>query len=227
LGHAINGHIAAPPQKEKRVSSSRISEVEEGANIVALVEYTDQKNNRTVRDSIICQNGAIVNYPLYVLNMLFSEYLDDYMDTFHESVAYAPNHQSLVQNNWVMNWKTDYLTEDEAYLRNPSQGPTLYIAFSTHIEVTFNLNSTWEPVTVPAGQFAQALKITQEYYLPVTLASLSSGSGTANSLKINTTQWYVPYIGIVRAEINSAFLDKTIVLPIESSVELVEFVPGN
>ncbi len=201
--------------------------IQKGANIVALVEYSDPKNNLTIRDSVICQEGAIVNYPLFVLNMLFSDYLDKYIDTYHESVDYAPNYQSLIQNNWAMNWQAGYLTENEVYLRDPSGGIDLFIPFNTHIELSFYLNSSWESVTAPVGNFPQALKITQDFYLPVTFTTPGSGAGIGGSLKIITTQWYEPYIGLVRAQITSAFFNGTVNLPIEGTLELVEFAPGN
>ena len=200
--------------------------IQTGANIVALVEYSDQKNNLTINDSVICQEGAIVNYPLYVLNMLFSGYLDKYIDTYHESVDYAPNYQTLALNKWAMNWKSDYETEGEAYLKNPSGDTDLYIAFPTHIELSVILDGSWESVTTPAGDFPRALKVTQDYYLPVTLVTAGSRGGTGDSLRITTTQWYEPYIGLVRAEITSAQLHGTLPLPITSTLELVEFVPG-
>jgi hypothetical protein len=201
--------------------------IQNGANIVALVEYSDQKNNLTIKDSVICQDGAIVNYPLFVLNMLFSNYLDKYIDTYHESVDYAPNYQFLIQNNWRLNWQAGYLTENEVYLRDPSGSTDLYIPVNTHIELSFNLDDSWESVTAPVGNFPQALKITNDFYLPVTFTTPGSGGGTGDSLKIKTTQWYEPYIGLVRAQITSSLLHGTLNLPIESTLELVEFTPGN
>lgn len=201
--------------------------IQQGGNIVALVEYSDQKNNLTFRDSIICQNGAIVNYPLYILNMLFSEYLDHYIDTVHLSTDYAPNYPSLTQNNWVMNWQVGYLTENEAYLKNPMGNTDLYIPVSTQIDLSFDLNNSWELVTTPAGSFPRTLKVMQDYSLPVTFMTADLNSGTGNSLKISTTQWYQPYIGLVRAQIASATFQGTLIIPIQSTLELVQFTPGN
>jgi hypothetical protein len=209
----------------KGESSFRLTslETQNEANIIAPVEYSDQKNNFTIKDSVICQNGAIVNYPLFILNMLFSGYLDKYIDTYHESVDYAPNYQTLLQNNWAMNWQPGYLTENEVYLRDPSWGIDLYIAFNTHINLSFILNGSRESVTVPAGNFPQALKITQDFSLPVTFIIPGANGGAGDSLKISTTQWYEPYVGLLRAQITSASLRGTDNLPILSTLELVEF----
>ncbi len=201
-------------------------EIQNAANIIALVEYSDQKNNLTINNSVICQDGAIVNYPLFVLNMLFVDYLDKYIDTYHESVDYAPNYRSLIQDNWVLNWQPSYLTENEVYLRDPSGAADLYIASNTHIELSFNLNGMRESVTTPAGDFPQALKITQGFLLPVTFTAAGGGAGSGDSLKIITTQWVEPYIGLVRAQITSASLHDTINLPIDSTLELVSFTHG-
>jgi hypothetical protein len=201
--------------------------VQQGANIVAQVEYSDQKSNLTVQDSIICQNGAIVNYPLYTLNMLFSDYLDHYIDTVHISTDYAPNYPSLTRSNWGLSWQAGYQTENEAFLKNPFGNTDLYIPAPTQIDLSFELNNAWESVTTPAGSFPGALKVRQDFILPVTFMEAGGMSGTASSLKINTTQWYQPYVGLVRAQITSATFQGTQDLPIQSTLELVEFTPGN
>jgi hypothetical protein len=202
--------------------------VQKAANILALVEYSDPKNNLTIQDSTICQNGTIVNYPLFVLNMLFSDYLDHYIDTVHvSSTDYAPNYASLTQNGWKMNWQVGYLSENEAYLKNPLGATDLYIPVSTQIDLTFDLINSWESVTTPAGTYSHTLKIRQDFSLPVTFTTTDFGSGTANNLKISTTQWYVPYIGLVRAQVTSASFQGMPGLPVQSTLELVEFIPGN
>jgi hypothetical protein len=201
-------------------------EIQNAANIIALVEYSDQKNNLTITDSVICQDGAIVNYPLFVLNMLFVDYLDKYIDTYHESVDYAPSYQSLIKDNWVLNWQPGYLTENEVYLKDPSGSTDLYIASNTHIELSFNLTGMQESVITPAGNFPRAMMITQGYWLPVTFTTAGSAAGTGDSLKILTTQWVEPYIGLVRAQITSASLHDTINLPIDSTLELVSYTQG-
>ena len=137
------------------------------------------------------------------------------------------NYQSLAQNNWVMNWQAEYLTENEVYLKNPIGNTDLYIPVSTQINLSFELTNSWESVTTPGGTYPHALKILQDFSLPVTFAAAGMGSGTANSLKISTTQWYEPYIGLVRAQITSASFQGSAPLPIQSTLELVQFTPGN
>jgi hypothetical protein len=202
--------------------------IQQGANIVAQVEYSDQKNNFSVTKPVICESGAIVNYPLFTLNMLFSDFLDKYISAYHESGDYAPNYQPLILGNLALNWKSDYLTENETSFKIPSGEGGMYMPVNTLIELNFSLSGERESVSVPAGTFPQALKMTMDISLPVTFTPAGGGSGVGDSLHISTTQWYEPYIGLVRAQITSASLhDGFFVLPVDSKLELIEFKPGN
>ena len=204
-------------------------ERQDAANIVIMVEYTDQKNNILVHEPVICQDGAIEGYPLFVMNMLFSGYLDQYIKTIRESGVYAPNHQSLAQNNWGLDWQAVYLTEDPIYLKNPLGGEDLFILESTEVELSFQMDGSRESITTPIGNFPQALKISQSFSLPMTVPTAGSG-GTSGNLTLQTTQWYEPYVGLLRAQLDSATLSDSGVgfeVPMESIVELVEFARGN
>jgi hypothetical protein len=48
---------------------------DDGNNIVIMVEFTDQKNGDTVVEPVVCMGGAIENFPLFVMDMHFSNYL--------------------------------------------------------------------------------------------------------------------------------------------------------
>jgi hypothetical protein len=204
-------------------------ERQDAANIVVLVEYTDQKNNILVHEPVICQDGAIEGYPLFVLNMFFSGYLDKYFSTIRESGVYAPDHQSLAQNNWKLEWQAVYLTEDPIYLKNPLGGEDLFILESTEVGLSFQMDGSRESITMPIDNFPQALRISQSFSLPMTVPMAGSG-GTSGKLTLQTTQWYEPYVGLLRARIDSASLDMGGMeygVPIESTIELAEFTPGN
>jgi hypothetical protein len=202
-------------------------EIEQGANVVARLEYTDPEKLKSYPDSAICLEGAIINYPLFVFNMLLSDYLDAYIDSYHESVDYAPSYQELVGSNWRLDWQSVYLTESKATLRNPAGGPDLYIRNDTHIQISFTTDKVWEAVSVKAGDFPQAFKINQDYTVPLTITDAGSGGGSGDVLKVYTTQWYEPYVGLVRAEITSASLNGPVSLPFEGTLELMEFKRGN
>ena len=187
-----------------------------GGNITARVAYSDQNHDLTITEPVKCQDGAIVDFPLFVMNMLFSPYLDKYIPAAYVSGDYAPNYQSLIQNNWVLNWQERYLTKEAFNLKDPRGLAGLSIPANTQMDVSFVLNNLHEAVVSPAGNFPQALKITQFLSLLVSGGVLNIGIG----------EWYEPYTGLVRAQINAVLLGNER-LPIESTLELMEFTPGN
>jgi hypothetical protein len=197
------------------------------ANVVARVEYSDQKNNLDSTYPVICKDGGIVDYPLFVMNMLFSGFLDTYISVHHESGNYAPDYQSLIQGDWALTWQTVDRTENKAYIRSPWGQGDLVIPVNTRIGSSFYINNLWETVTTPTGNFPQAVRITQTLTMPVTITASGSGPGNNDNLLIGIALWYVPYTGLVRAQINSVLLGGgKLKLPIDSTLELVEFKPG-
>lgn len=201
--------------------------IEQSGNILAMVEFTDQKNNVTVTEPVVCLDGAVENFPLFVLSMHFSNFLRDDFNTYHDTGIYAPDYQTLVKNNWSMNWDVEYLTEDYVNIRNPMGGSDLIVMQSSPIGMKFVTDGTREAVTVPSGTYPQALKVLHVFSFPVTLTLPTGGIGGV--LTVNTTQWYEPYVGLVRAEVSDALLKfggQTLNVPIISTIELVEFKHG-
>jgi len=200
---------------------------DDGNNIVIMVEFTDQKNGDTVVEPVVCMGGAIENFPLFLMDMHFSNYLRGDFNTYHDTGIYAPSYQTLVENNWSMDWTLQYLTEDYVNFKNPMGGSDMVVMQSSFIYLLFEMDGTREAVTVPAGDYPQALKIMHTISFPVTL-TLPTG-GTGGMLTLNTTQWYEPYVGLVRAQVDSATLSinqQDIPVPMVSVIELVEFKKG-
>jgi hypothetical protein len=195
-------------------------------NVVTVVEYTDRRRNFTKQDPIICQEGAIENFPLLFLNMLISDALTKYLDTYHysESADYVPDFLALTASNWVMEWQPEYLIEDQSEVINPLGSPHLYILTTTPVDLVSNLDGSRMDVSTPAGDFQQAFKVSVQYSFYVTIQpAMGSNSGM---IVIKTTGWHKPYVGLVSAQVDSATVSD-IPIPILSSLELVEFTPGN
>ena len=198
--------------------------IEQSGNILAMVEFTDQKNNVTVTEPVVCFDGAVENFPLFVLSMHFSNFLRDDFNTYHDTGIYAPDYQTLVKNNWSMNWDVEYLTKDYVNIKNPMGGSDLIVMQSSSIGLKFDTDGTREAVTVPSGTYPQALKVFHVFSFPITLTLPTGGIGGV--LTVNTIQWYEPYVGLVRAEVSDATLKfggQTLNVPIISTIELVEF----
>ncbi|MBI3153766.1 MAG: hypothetical protein HYZ21_16670 [Chloroflexi bacterium] len=199
----------------------------DGRNIVIMVEFTDQKNNVTVVEPVVCTDGAIENFPLFVMIMHFSDYLEGNFNTYHDTGTYAPSYPTLAENNWSMDWELKYLTEDGVSLRNPTDGTAFIMGQSVPINLSFKTDGTREAVTVPAGNYPQALKAPHSFSFSGSLF-LPTGV-TASIFTLNTTQWYEPYVGLVRAQVDSAslfFYKQDTAVPMVSVIELVEFKKG-
>ena len=195
--------------------------------IVTMVEFMDHKKNFTIEEESICQDGAIEKFPLFVLNMLLTEFLQNYLNVFQESGSYAPVYQTLALANWNSEWQIDYLVEDTANIKNPFGGTDLLVMPPSHVMLVAHLDGSYEDITTPAGDFPQALKLFQTYTLPVTITE--NNRGKSSDLIIYTTQWYEPYVGLVRAQVDLAAINidgfKFKAL-IDGTLELTRFIPG-
>ena len=131
---------------------------------------------------------------------------------------------SSLTRTGLRNGSSDYLTEDTAVIRNPAYDQSLIISSSSPIALSFQTDGTREPLTVPAGNFPEAIKVSHSFQLNATIGN------TAGDLTVRTTQWYAPFVGLLRAQVDSATLETNgqsfeILLP--SVVELTEFTAGN
>jgi hypothetical protein len=205
---------------EREYTLNVLERVDSG-NVLMLVEFADQE--KSVQERIVCLDGVIEDFPLFVMDMLFAERLNKFMNTYHDRGTYAPSHAMLAGNNWVMGWEAYYLTEDGARITNPLGPPDLSIVQSSPIDISFNMDGTREPVTVPAGAFPQALRVAHDFTVSATWGN------NGGHLTIETTQWYEPYVGLLRAEVDQASYTIGIQesgIPWNSVLELIEFTPG-
>jgi hypothetical protein len=205
-----------------------VGEREDIGNININVEMIDPSHNRDVKELVVCREGAIDNFPLHVMSMLLSDYLNGVLNTYKESGVYAPSYQDLAGNDWIYLWKSRYLVEEPISIQDPSGGGALYLRLNDPIDVSFQTEGVYEPVTVQAGSYPRALKVTSDYNMAVTVAIGSII--TSGDLAIHTEQWYVPYIGLVRARADSAAVSITAGIPpamsIQSTLELTGFTAG-
>jgi hypothetical protein len=197
-------------------------------NINIYVELLDQKRNRDINELVVCQEGAIDNFPLYVMSMVLSDYLDGILNTYKDSGKYAPSYAYLAQGNWFGAWQSGYLVEEKVSIVDPAGGSSLLLLPNSPIDVWFQAEGKYEPVTVPAGTFPQALVVLNDYTMQI--AVTIGGINTSGELVIHMKQWYVPFVGLVRAEVTSNSMsllaDQGAGMPIHNVLELTRFTPG-
>jgi hypothetical protein len=198
-------------------------ERQDDRTIVVLLDFTDLTRDQSVQEPVVCLDGAIDNFPLFVMDMLFADQLERLFNTFHERGAYAPPYAFFAEKNWIADWEADYLTEDSAVIHNPENDQSLIISSASPIALLFQMDGTREPLKVPAGDFPAALKVSHSFMLNATIGN------TAGFLTVRTTQWYSPYVGLLRAQVDSATLEtfgQSFDISLPSVVELMEFTVG-
>ena len=207
----------------EKIYNLKAVERRDSGNILMLVEFGDEE--KSVQERVVCLNGVIEDFPLFVMDMLFADKLNNFMNTYHDNGIYAPAHASFAETGWILDWQAYYLTEEGAQIKNPMGPPDLFLLPSSPIDLTFQMDGSREAVTVPAGEFPQALKVLHNFTLSATL-----GTGSGGHLTLDTTQWYEPYVGLLRAQVDSASYTtggQKLSVPLKSVLELVEFTSGN
>jgi hypothetical protein len=206
----------------------KVGERADIGNININIEMIDPVHNQDIRELVVCQEGAIDNFPLHVMSMLLADYLDGVLNTYKQSGQYAPAYSVFDQNNWMVAWQSRYLVEEGAGIKDPAGASALFLTPNNPIDVSFKTDGKFEPVTVTAGYFSQALLVLNDYSMPVTV--VVPNVSTSGTLLIRTSQWYVPFIGLVRARVDSASVS---IMPgqesgidIHSVLELTGFTPG-
>jgi len=207
----------------------RVLERADIGNINIGVQIIDHKHQREIQELVICDEGTIVNFPLYLMSMLLVDQLKGVLDTyhFHQSGPYAPSYAELAGSGWSYSWKPEYLLEENAYLVNPTGGADLAILSSSPIHLDVRMDGGFQSIDIPAGITQEAILVRVVYQMAVTI--VEGGAGSAGSLDIHTSQWYVPFVGLVRAQIDSTLLEyygQVFSAPITSVLELTSFTPG-
>jgi hypothetical protein len=191
----------------------------------AILNAVDMGTGATSRTTADCQDGAITNFPMMVLGSVFGNYLSGDIQVNYVSGLFAPGITELDASGWNMQWQGEYVASGEVALSVDGEQSSATLKDSP-VHMTWQ-NAGQETVTVPAGTFENAYKVSRT---TVVNASVDfegmSGRGT---LTVKTDHWFVPYTGLVKSKILSAELSVFgISFPITvdgSSVELVEVRP--
>ncbi|MBI4731842.1 MAG: hypothetical protein HY781_06905 [Chloroflexi bacterium] len=204
----------------------RVTEWNEEVGINAVIEMEDLETGTIDGDWVTCLGGGgIEDFPLFFISLQMGDYMDGVLNTFYQSGIYAPAYAELAASNWHLDWDAEYLTEESLCFTNVVENVTMCINSSSPIDLTFETQGEYESVTVPAGTFSQALKVTFTFRMATTLVYPTLA--TSAPLTVTTTQWYAPFIGLVRSQVDSASLEilpgQESAAPVESVVELIEY----
>jgi hypothetical protein len=176
-----------------------------------------------------CDGTAIKNFPSMTMSLILSGYLDGEINLEYVSGLFSPSNQDFLAKAWALTWEGDYIARGDIEVEDEEDQVTVIIRDSP-VHLSWNSGEAGAPVyetlTVPAGTFDNALKVTREMDLDVTLVTdLGSFNGT---LKINSIHWFQPSTGLLKEKIESGdltYMGMTFPITLSGQVELVEFKP--
>jgi hypothetical protein len=194
----------------------------------ARIKILDINNDEVFDDTTICEEGAIINFPLTFISMMLSDYMSGVLNTMRVSGVYAPAYETLFENNRFYSWDLIEMAERGVKINPPGIPNTVYLTIYTNIAVHSELATDRESVTVPFGTFPQTIIVLQEVKIPVTMDTASGGIGGDFSMFL--TQWYEPYIGLMKMQVDSAGISFAqginVPIPLEYTIALTEFHSG-
>jgi len=203
-----------------------VEKVEENKATVNALDMTTGVITQTIAE---CDGTAILNYPSMTLDMILSGYLEGEINTEYVSGVFSPSFEDFIANNWALTWDGDYIAQGDICVQDEENQMTVIIKDSpVHLdwETAENDTPVHETVTVPAGTFENALKVTRDMDIDVSL--VTTFGNFRGTLKVKTTHWFLPYTGLLKAEIESGELTSmgmTFPVTLSGKVELVEFRP--
>ncbi len=187
----------------------------------AILNAVDLSTGATTQTTVDCQEGAITNFPLMTLGSLFGDYLGGDIEIVYVSGIFVPSEADLSASNWNMQWEGEYVAAGAVTLYAEGEETTVTLTDSP-ITMTWQ-NAGQETITVPAGTFENAYKVTRTTQIQATITAEGlTGQGT---IFIETAHWFAPYVGLLKTEIVSAKLTTfglTFPMEITGSVELFE-----
>ena len=218
--------VSSEQENEPGKIGLTVEKIEENKATVNALDMATGIITQTIAE---CDGTAIQNYPMMSLSMILSGYLDGEINTEYVSGVFSPPYEDFVTNNWALTWDGDYIAQGDIRVQDEENQVTIIIQDSpVHLNWNSAENGTpvYETVTVPAGTFENALKVTREMDLEVSLATtLGNFQGT---LKVKTSHWFLPYTGLLKTEIESGdltYMGMTFPITLSGKVELVEFRP--
>lgn len=208
------------------VSVSEVSENEATVNAIYL------GSGATTEATITCQDGAILGFPTILLGFLFGD-VEGSIDVEHQDGVFMPAHKTLEDNDWNYDWVSEYKASgiieaeiDGDQVTGRLDESPLSISWSTLEEGEDSF--AFDPVTVKAGQYPEAIKLHHETRLDFSAELEEGGLSTSLSAAIITqsSSWFQPNVGLLRQEIEQAsarVYGINFPIAVDTTIELVEF----
>jgi len=175
-----------------------------------------------------CADGAIIDFPPVFFSLLLADIMNAYVSTETLYGAYAPSKGTLVKNNWVYLWNRVELTQEGVKITPPGSSDEIYTSVNREVLVTTKISPAPESIAVPAGTYPQAVRASQVVKVPVT--RLTATGNEDGVLTVEFSQWYEPYVGLLKMQVENAGLSfdsgANIPMAVKAAIALTHFQPG-
>ncbi len=190
---------------------------------IATIDMLNLTTGITSQSTAECEAGAIKNYPTATLGSLVDNMVDGAMNMEYVAGYIAPAEATFIADNWTTAWTSEYVMNGEITVEDEGESITVLIQDSPAI-MNWQILATGESITVEAGTYTNAIKVTREMTMDI---KLDMGLMTVDSvLYINSTHWFEPYIGMVKMEITEVSVEAqgmTFPIALDETMELIEF----
>ena len=190
----------------------------------------NQSTGTTKRVEVHCDGDVIRSFPFMSLNVLFGDIVNSSMTASYISGILAPNEASFRNNNWGLEWSSQYLVSGKTTL-NYNGGQLNVTIDNSPITLTCQTLATgdaaFENVTIAAGTF-RALKVvcTEQGQITANINGFTA-TGQAEGRSI---QWFVLNVGLIKMQVGFAelkILGVSFSVLIDNNFELKGFTPAN
>jgi len=192
-----------------------VSEVNESSAVLAALDYD---TGIVTQSTAECEDGSILNFPMMEMILVFGEVAGD-MQFQNNSGVFMPSHTDFEVANWTNTWETDFTASGVINGKYDNETATVALSESP-VRMSWQVIEKDGTIQVPAGNFDDVVLIKRKLTFEVTsLKATIEGQliDISTTLVLNSNMWYLPYVGLLKQELDSATINLYgIDFPIES-----------
>lgn len=161
-----------------------------------------------LNSEIVCENGAILNFPMTQLNMVFGDVEGDINYDFISGL-FMPSEAEFEAGSWANTWETNIVSSGTITASYDGDTITMVLADSP-------INMKWEiagkdlSITVPAGTFTNVVLVKQNLVYEINSMQINIEGEVmdiATTIVMNNNMWFAPTIGLLKQEVDSATVE--------------------
>ena len=161
-----------------------------------------------VNADVKCVDGAVENFPLTVSNIVIGD-LAGAIEINHVSGKYMPSQAELEAGNWQNTWQK--VVSASGAIDMSYEGESLSIVLEeSPITMDWQIMDKDVSVSVPAGDFSNAVLVNQQMKMEINSLSLLSEDLPMNistTMTLDSDYWFVPNLGLVQTQVNAADIE--------------------